>query len=71
MDNADDDCGMDISPFDGDVCAEDENGDPVPATPVKVCGTSGAYYLAVLPVGGRLDGQRSPWTSEKADSITT
>lgn len=54
LEDPDEDCGMDVTPFDGDACAVDENGKPIKPPATKICGTSGAYYLAVLPVGGRV-----------------
>ena len=47
-------CGRDLTPLDGDECAIDTQGNPVPPRPIEVCGTSGIYYRAILPTGVRL-----------------
>ena len=54
--NSTDDCGMDVTPGDGDACTYDNDGHPLP-TPlpaIKVCGTNGVLFDSVLPVGGKL-----------------
>lgn len=48
------DCGMDVTPGDGDACTEDNTGNPITPPAVKVCGTSGVLFDSVLPVGGQL-----------------
>ena len=54
LDNPEDDCAMDTTPLDGDGCEEDEDGNPITPDPIKICGTSGVYYQAVMPTGGSL-----------------
>jgi len=54
MEDPEEDCGMDVTPSDGDACRKDENGNPVEPPAIKICGTSGVYYQGVIPVGVRL-----------------
>ena len=54
MDDPESDCGMDVTPSDGDACSRDDNGNPIDPPDMKVCGTSGVYYMGVFPVGGSL-----------------
>jgi cathepsin L len=53
-DDPESDCGMDVTPSDGDACTEDENGNPIVPPAVKVCGTSGILFDSVMPIGGKL-----------------
>lgn len=48
------DCGLDITPTQGDACSKDEDGNDVIPPAEKVCGTSGVYYSGTIPIGGRL-----------------
>ena len=54
LDDPDGDCGTDTTPMDGMACETDKDGNKLPPTPVKICGTSGVLFDAVMPVGGRL-----------------
>mmetsp|Transcript_7946 Transcript_7946/g.18400 ORF Transcript_7946/g.18400 Transcript_7946/m.18400 type:complete len:196 (-) Transcript_7946:273-860(-) len=54
MENPNDDCGVDVTPFEGNACAIDEHGNPIDPPATKVCGTSAAYYVGVFPMGVRL-----------------
>eukprot|EP00562_Extubocellulus_spinifer_P003909 CAMPEP_0178524390 /NCGR_PEP_ID=MMETSP0696-20121128/29616_1 /TAXON_ID=265572 /ORGANISM="Extubocellulus spinifer, Strain CCMP396" /LENGTH=427 /DNA_ID=CAMNT_0020155719 /DNA_START=19 /DNA_END=1302 /DNA_ORIENTATION=- len=49
----DEDCGTDATPMDGMACDTDDDGNKLPPTPVKICGTSGVLFDAVIPVGGQ------------------
>mmetsp|Transcript_1977 Transcript_1977/g.2783 ORF Transcript_1977/g.2783 Transcript_1977/m.2783 type:complete len:425 (+) Transcript_1977:88-1362(+) len=54
LDDPESDCGMDVTPSDGDACTQDENGNPITPPAVKVCGTAGVLFDSVLPIGGKL-----------------
>ena len=53
LDDPDEDCGTDATPMDGMACDTDNDGNKLPPTPVKICGTSGVLFDAVIPVGGQ------------------
>ena len=53
LDDPDEDCGVDETPMDGMACDTDEDGNKIEPKPVKICGTSGVLFDAVMPVGGQ------------------
>lgn len=53
LDDPADDCGVDDTPMDGMACDTDEDGNKIEPKPVKICGTSGVLFDAVMPVGGQ------------------
>lgn len=53
LDDPDEDCGVDATPMDGMACDTDEDGNKIEPKPVKICGTSGVLFDAVMPVGGQ------------------
>lgn len=54
LDDPESDCGMDVTPADGEACTRDEDGKDIVPPPVKICGTSGILYDSVVPLGGHL-----------------
>ena len=54
LDDPDSDCGMDVTPANGEACTKDKDGNDVTPPPAKVCGTSGVLYWATVPLGAHI-----------------